>query len=369
LNLAGLFLVVTMSAGGVVSISQGQSLNTSITSATTISPEVTREIEQYAERWMRQLSDERSSPQEVEEAREQLLRPLNSPGTSGVFRNAFYRAVQDPIVALLGEDDRAHFPHRAINAIRVIQATGTGDALSVLADFAEPGREKRMFVRRAAVRGIDVLISSMINSGDAGNGPLSKQINRVIRTLSNDIANETDPLTRRATIETIARVAGPPRRPNAAMVELSAEARKEFASALARMIKAFDQEATSTSLDVDAIQAGVYQARQVFLILTPKDQREFGRVLGPLLGRALSLVRDRWNPARQMPDTSAAFSSLIGGSEALLIIVHRQMADAPGMPESGQLLQAWEKDNEPTFNETLTRWNNIVQKPPYEPTP
>ena len=67
-----------------------------------------------------------------------------------------------------------------------------------------------------------------------------------------------------------------------------------------------------------------------------------------------------------MPDTSAAFSSLIGSSEALLIIVHRQMADARSMPESGQLLQAWEKDNEPTFNETLTRWNNIVQNPPYE---
>jgi len=364
----GLALIVAMVLGVIIGPASAQNLPSGITSATNITLEMQRSINRYAEQHLANLMSETSTPQVIEESRNRLLQPLTTPGSSLQFRVAYFNTIEEPLTRVLQAQQGDRYPHRAVNAIRILQATRTDDALDLLAEHADSTRESRRFVRRAAVRGMQVVLQGLIKDGGIDDGLTEKQVRRTLRVLASDIEIENDPLTRRAMIETIARVAGSPAR-SEPLQSVTASAREDLIKAVATIIETFGASSDPTLLDVDAIQAGVFESRQVYLGLTGAAQREFGRHLGPLLEKTLAVVRAEWERAREDSRSKRVYGTVVTNAESLLVIVHQQLGDASSAPGNDALYSAWNADNPTSYDRALSTWSTIVGRQPYRPLP
>ncbi|MCA9290266.1 MAG: hypothetical protein KDA25_04000, partial [Phycisphaerales bacterium] len=126
---------------------------------------------------------------EVEKARDFLLAPLNLPGVTGAFRHAYTKALFSRPIDILRYIDGPQ-PHPRINAFRVIENLGTGDALDAMVERADSSRRPSLDVggRLWAARAAGTILRSTRNSDVI----VPSKISKAVRALGSAAEREPD---------------------------------------------------------------------------------------------------------------------------------------------------------------------------------
>ncbi|MEM7227908.1 MAG: hypothetical protein AAF432_03750 [Planctomycetota bacterium] len=359
---------------GLTATSHAQSsLGSGITGAREITPEMRRKIEVYGENWAGRMADESASTTQVEEARDKLLRPLNAPGATLQFRREMYEVIENPLKELIERRDGIErYPHRAVNAIRILQAARTKDGLTLLASHVDPAFDDRIFVRRRAIIGCETIMLDMINSGAASEGAERRAIDRVVRTIGDATISETDAMARRHGLGALAAIGNVDNvnKGDDVIEEIAANARakllESFKGCLETLLSA---DEAPTVDDISAMHAAIIDFRDMFLLMQDdRKQRSIGRELGPLLADALSVPVGHWEHLRSSRDAVAALDGLITDSEALLHTINNRLTSTGDnvTPASDALQAAWSSDRQSEFDRALNAWSGVVSTSPYQ---
>ena len=318
---------------------------------TTLSTADREAIRKYAEHWSAMLGGDGDTPERVVQARRNLLDKLR-PSASDVFRDAFSRSVLPGLENVVENENG----HAAVNALIITANLGTEKALDSLIDCSSLPGEKRRYVRLTAARSCGHIL---------GSGHLTdmkpNKLARAVRRLLAGAKLEQDRLTLCYQVEAILAAAGP---------HLDRKTREELLGYVADAIDATAARAARPAPGddpvelMDAIYAPIVKLRHLYLALPVPTQKTFGKRLGPSLRNLLDVASMHWTDLQNEQDDRVQLGRFINMFERFLVAIDtfvRENADSPDT----RLKEAWDADDEVRYRRDLSRWSDVLSRPPY----
>jgi hypothetical protein len=351
--------VVLAMSWPAASLAQGapSPLSRDVIGATQPTSEQVQTIKAWADFWTAMFASPVSTPEQIEEARSQLIKPLQgiNQAISPAFRFEYSRFVVPALEKVI--DGARRNMHAAINAEIVISQLGTDRALAALLSRVSRtagGADVPWQVRRHAVIGCKTLVASP--SLD------SRKIIDASRQLRDAARTEDDNEILWRLFEALAAAdsAALPqpedrRTARAALIDA-------FTGAVDRM--AAEANRQRTELKLEAAIKGVELVRQKYLAPPPVDeQREIGAKIAPRLGKLLELAALTWEPGRADPNTQKSVSTLVGACEGFLPAIVGQQRGTTQVPRT-QMQKAWNSGDKSRFDADLAAWVNVLKQSP-----
>lgn len=261
-TLAGIILggILTTSASAIP-VQRADDLPSRIVSATgSLGPSDLDAVAQFASTWGGRIAE--GDPQEVNQARAELISVARSPSATPVFLRAFSERViaeLEPVIA--GSDT-----FRAINALQAIRFLQTPDSVTVILDHADPAREKDSSKRLVAAG----LLAAAI--ADAELNPA--QLDGTTRRLASVAATETEwmiLLQAMEALDTIARI------PDAPATSVALARRSQVST----LEGAISRMKGSPEL-VEAVYRTMLELRNQLVRMGARERSEFARQFGPV---------------------------------------------------------------------------------------
>lgn len=297
-------------------------------------------IRAYVDRWTKPLLT--GTPDEVMRARDELLRPVSGPAaaTSAIFLRHYSDAALPELAKAVQGDE----PLRAINAIIVVRALRTPEAVTFLLQRLDPRTEQRVPIRiRAASLVADTILESDLPPA---------QLDSAIREISNAAERETNWLALTHDIETLSRIVVKPELPEASLnLALNGQVRA-LAAAVDRVNKA--QQADEL---MHGISRSLIIIRDQFSRMPVSQQRPFRLKLAPVLVSINKAAAAQWESANASETFRKSYGDAVSNAELLLKLADGAIAT--------NLRQSWLDRNRTQFESDLRKWEDALQRPPF----
>ena len=336
LRLAACLVTLAVVAEGLAK-APPRPLSRDIISATSpLSVQELAQVENWAEYWCRRLDSD--DPQAVENARDEVLRPLTSLlRPSDLFRFQYSKVALPHLKNAIASPH----PHAAVNAMIVLPLLGSDRALQLLLEHCDQRNEPRRYVRQRAAAGAKAMLNPRrpFNLRQAA-------VRNAVRELRDAARNEPDWLILRHQFEAMAEVNDP-------------GARGHLVNALEAVVERVALVNGEPSALIEAVYSAVYRLRNRFVTLSLDEQQELGRKLAPVLDRVCEVARIHWNVAQDDPEAKKTYGGAIKVCEEFLKIIHQQMRADRSAPRT-QLKRHWDDRNKPRFEVDKQQWSDII---------
>lgn len=322
-----------------------------VLTAPQLSPQQISRICEYGSFWTTRLAAKDATPEAVEEARAELIRPLNAPQVANDFRFQYSKCVVPELQPVI----RDGHPHAAVNAILVVSHLGSDRAANLLLDHGDLLTEPRWQIRARAAAGCRLLLQS-------GSLPANKIVDAA-RRLRDATGRETDNLVLQRQFEAIdaADVAGmePGDREQARKALLEA-----FQSVVDRIAKNNNPHPNPL---LGAVSRAVLLLRDSKFLnnAVPIAERDaLGKTVAPNLVRIIALVGSRWEEGHGDAELDKLGRETIGACEGFLRIIDERVRGKGRAPQSS-LQQSWAGNQRDAFESDLRTWQDVTSQPPY----
>lgn len=308
-------------------------------------------IKAFGEFWANKLAAPASTPEDVENARSQILSPLtalNQPSPAFRYEYAKILApVLDPVV-------RTGNLHAAINATRVLGEVKGPRALAVLLGQLD-GNPGRWQVRLWAAIGTRNTLQSGILE--------PRTITDAVRKLTDSAKNENESLILRYKLEAIAAADQPNLGP-----EDAKKVRINLVDAINDAVNRIEGDPKSPPAMLDAVRAATVKFRNTFISgkLAVAEQKEIGEKIGPALGKVLVIANTNWQAAQADESTARLYGNFVQVCEEFLKRIDGYVRSPEQTPKT-QLVNSWTGKQKDQFDAAAKQWNDVVTKPPYKP--
>ncbi|MBD3336950.1 MAG: hypothetical protein GF355_15665 [Candidatus Eisenbacteria bacterium] len=329
----------------------------SLATNTAFTPREQQSIQTYATYWVEQLAVGNENPQTVRTARRRLLDPLRGDLASAMFLDQYGRRIIPLLEDVIAEGN----PHVSSNALIVLSQMGTGDALNALLERANVRQEPRTEVRLRAARGCrDVFQSESLKTVS------SRMITPAARRLRDAARAETHPLILRHQLEAILAADQP---------HIDPQQRVQIRECLVEALMATAERAIEAPPDAEpggmeffeATYPALIEARDLYLRLDLSAQQQFGKQIGPTLGRLLEIPSAQWQTGQNAPSCKEQCGKIIHLCERFLTTLDSFVRATGGSsPPDTDLRSAWQSNNREQYGEHLRQWTGVLQRPPYE---
>lgn len=307
-----------------------------ISAASDLSDQQLQQVRNWADYWCSRLDSD--DPEAVQNAREEVLRPLKSlMRASDVFRFAYSKVALPHLKNAIA----SKHPHAAVNAMIVLPLLGSDRALHLLLEHCDQRNEPRRYIRQRAAAGA----KAMLRPDPPFN--LSRvAVKNAVRELRNATLNEPDWLILRHQFEAMAEVDDP-------------GTREHLVKALGAVVERVALVNGEPSALIEAVYSAVFRLRNRFVMLPLAEQRELGRKLAPVLDRVCEVARIHWVVAQDDPAAKRTYGGAIRVCEEFLKIIDFQVR-ADGSAPRTQLKRYWDDRNKPRFELDKQRWSEII---------
>jgi hypothetical protein len=339
--------------GHVLAQAPPQPLPISILTATRLTTEQKEQVKQYVAYWSRPFAAESATPEEIEHARKQLLKPLTDVGAnvSSDFRFEYV----DALIPNLTKGMKNSNLHTAVNAIIILSQLGHDKALTILLRENDKEIQPTWQLRLQSAYGCKTLLQS---------GLITRKADDAARGIKRAITIEDNPLVMRhqfAALNAADNNTTPPDERKAVRDMLV----ETLASVVDRIERGNNNPHPNPLLE--AAGSAVPLLRTKFLEdlqQQPTEQAELGVKVGPILGRILSIAGSLWDTAQQDVKAKAFLSSLIGTVEGFLATIDGKIRSDGQSPKT-RLREAWDSGNKDKFTNELNLWLEALKKAPY----
>lgn len=217
-----------------------------------------KSIEAFAAAGFGQIAT--GSPEEVKEARKSLAALLRKPECTLVFYNAFLKAAKPSIDPILASGDG----FRATNALMVLRQVKSPEAVTLMLDQCNAGKQKLVSVRIAG--------GSMLAAMITGKALPVAESDRVARAIRENVEAETSALAAARSMEALAAIAAA-----ADSAKMAAQARGALNELIASSTVAASRTAQAGSEDfAGALFRGLIGIRDQCVKMPQADQSALG---------------------------------------------------------------------------------------------
>lgn len=306
----GLVLAACLILGATGS-TLGQALPPDIIGAQAIGADQKARIEAFTAANLAKLKGEDKKARE--DARDELIKPLDAQGVALAFRLAYGQALAGELGKLVTNAD----DHVAFNALRVASRLGTPQGIDIIRGGLS---DQRASVRAGAARSMREAIRSVVT---AAQSPVNKsKLETGVDALATALNAEKDPIVARGLIQALdAPRAGTPD----AFGDLHARAMEKLGEALAARLKAAPVSGEGAAAWSEAAVSGVDSVRRTFL--DPQRAKFAGQAglkkqAAILSGQALSYVSARLGAgAKSDAPDAGSLRSVTNALETTLILI------------------------------------------------
>lgn len=322
-----------------------QTLPPEVVTASSISPEQARRIQEMVSAQMARLRGSEAGAREA--ARDALIAPLDVQGITLAFRLEFAKAAAPELERLAGSAD----DHTSFNALRVAGKLGTPRGVDILRGALG---DKRAAVRAGAARSLREAVRAAVTAAQT---PINQsKLEDAVESLAAALGAETDPIVAKALVTALdAPRAGAP---NGAAGALHARAMERLSASLsARLMSA----GGSSAAWADATVAGVDAVRRTFLDPQRSSfaaQATLKKQSATLCGHAIVMVRDVIKDAKPDSPESVPLRSIANAAEITLLLI--EGADRPQ-----RLASAVESGDAAAIAAAADDWLKRLERPPF----
>lgn len=321
------------------------SLGLGITSAVELNDEQRRLVTAYAEYWTAQLTSADSDAEEVEQARQELMRPLRAVGRpSPAFRFEYSTVVVPALEPLLKNDSR---PHATLNAAIVLGELASRSALNALIEQSDINRQPDRELRIQASMNV---AKALIRFGNDSNVLQPRDLGPLLRGLRRAAENEEDGIVLRHLLRGLQAVN-------------TAEAQGFTIAALESVAEKIEAHEGGVSPLIRPFYEAINRFRATYVTdLSPTEKTEVGRSIGPIIADFFSIVASLWEVGHASEEmrTRAAGPLRTCESFAKLVVVNEG-----GNPPNTTLRQLWEDGNKEEFSRQVNEWLEVLRRPPF----
>lgn len=347
----GLVLAACM-ALGAASMAFGQALPADIIGAQAIGADQKARIEAFTAANLAKLKGEDKKARE--DAREELIKPLDAQGVALAFRLAYGQALSGELGKLVANAD----DHVAFNALRVASRLGTPQGIDIIRGGLS---DQRASVRAGAARSMREAIRSVVT---AAQSPVNKsKLETGVDALATALNAEKDPIVARGLIQALdAPRAGSPE----AFGDLHARAMEKLGEALAARLKAAPVSGEGSAAWSEAAVSGVDSVRRTFL--DPQRAKFAGQAglkkqAAILSGQALSYVSARLGAgAKSDAPDAGSLRSVTNALETTLILID---GGAIKQTLGDALSTSLESGDAKAFTSAAQMWFERLVAPPF----
>lgn len=314
-------------------------------------------IQTYATYWSGQLAAGDDDPDSVRTARRRLLEPLRGDLASAMFLDEYGRKA----IPLLEEVISNGNPHVSVNALIVLSQLGTERSLDALLKRSNSREEPRQEIRLRAARGCsDLLESESLRTVSA------RVFTLAARRLRDAAKAEEHPLILRHQLQAILAADQP---------YVASQQRRQIRDYLVEALQSTAQRAIERPLDADpsgmdlfeATYPVLVEARDVYLKLDLAAQENFGRAMGPCLGRLLQIPPAQWEAGQTAPQCKEQCGKIIHLCERFLTTLDSFVRGGGGSNSPNtDLRAAWAANDLEQYGQYLSRWTGLLGRPPYQ---
>ena len=348
-----LLLALFTPAGQLLAQAPPQPLSIAILTATKLTPEQEKTVQEYVDYWSGPFTSAGSTPEDVENARKYLLRPFTDAGVraSADFRHIYSKH----LLPKLDEAIKAERLHTAINAIIILSQLGHDRALTALLIQNSKEEQPKWQLRLQSAYGCKTLLES---------GLVPRKAVDAATDIKNFMRTEDNPLVMRhqfAAIDAANHKSLPPDERKAV--------RETLIEALASVVDRVEKDNTNPhpSPLLESANSAIPLLRARFLEdlqQQPAEQADLGVKVAPILGRMLSIAAALWDGSQQVPESKQFLSSMIGTAEGFLATIDNKLRSEDQTPKT-RLRDAWDDGKKETFTAELNQWLALLKQDPY----
>lgn len=323
-------------------------LGPSITGASNLSAEQLAQVKAYAEYYASVLKSSSSRPDEIENARAELVRPMTNIQVSDVFRYEYARVVE-PRLKEVAEGGNLH---AVINALIVGSMIGGDRSANFLVDHVDSTFQSKWQIRLQASHGVMNVLK--------GNSLEPRKMIQTAERLRDAALREDNPLVLRYQLSAIEAADHNP---------VPAADQQRLRSILVdTIVRVIDRVAARTQADplpmIEVIAEAVSKVRDRYLsaAMGNAERQALGKQLAPAMGKLLGLIAADWDAGHADQRKQRVYSVIIGGMEGFLPAI--DVAVRQSQTQSA-MRQAWDNANKANFESELAKWIAVFQQPQY----
>ena len=282
-------------------------------------------IDTFSRHWASKLLS--SDLADVNEARGELLGPLNKPGLPGapggvtiVFRNTYADLLIPRLEPVIGSESD---PMGAMNAVLIVSELATEDSLNVLMSHCNRRDEARVPIRVWSARGLRTALDRGLQLGSVRRTKEAP----VIRELGRSVQEEDDWRVLRWQLDAIAS------RMTTETTGGPSVAQDVLLESLDSVITRLSEQSTPTRM-MGSIQPALTALRDRIIDpqLAPAAQRQLGREITPRLVAVLA-IPDKHPQAREDDEMRRIYESVIRVCEGMLEFIDSNIGGGIGKTE------------------------------------
>lgn len=318
------------------------SINAIATNTQPLSDSDRRAVERYTTFWTDVLKRAAEAPEDVKNARDRLLSPLDGIGVSRSFRDHYTRVILPEVEQIVAEGNS----HGISNALTVLAMTGTDQALKQLVDWSDPTEEDRAFVRISAARSTRQLLREV-----APDAIRPTVLTAQVRNLRDAAQKEPNPVALRHQLTAIIAADRPDTREKvfaAVAVALSSTAER---AAVAKPDEARALLAAMQPVLID-LRSAFFQIEDI------QGQKTLGTNLAPSIRKALEVANVHW--AEAQAQAKPFYRDYIYFCETSLTFIDEIVRRGEDRPETN-LVVAWDENDRDRYAADLQAWEQIVE--------
>lgn len=317
-----------------------------------LTPEQLATLTTFAEFWCAQLSSKTSTPEQVQEARTELVRPLapiNDP------QPPFRVEYSSILMKCLKPAITGGSLHTAANGVALVTQLGTRGSLNLLLD-SSTNPQIPWQTRQAAAQGGVIAVKAP--------GLQAKEILDAVRRMRDSLRDDDNALIVRYRFEAILAAAD---NPVLALADRNKILSSDLPDAVNAVVGRIKQHVQVPSAMFGSLYLAVWRVFNLHINgkLSPQVAQAIGAKIGPDLVEALDIARQQWETAHADPEMAREYSSFIKSSEDLLKRLDPEVRrDVQQRPQT-QLQVAWTEKKKDQFDADTKKWQEVVSQPPY----
>jgi hypothetical protein len=286
-------------------------------------------------------------PERARMAKRRLLDPLRAPAVSPMFRDEYGRLLLRPALEPLLQS--ATDESACVNALQIVAALATDDALNFLRDRIDPSREQRLAVRLWAVNGVRMVAL------DRNTTATQRSFEACVREIGRAGDRESEWLVVMRHFEALAAIRSP----------LARDTQVELLRITLDRIAA-DPEGPSEFMQAVHKAAVLWMHQWVDRQLMPAAERaKLGKELAPELVRVWEIAMQHWESAADTePRMRAAYDGAIRSSESVLRLLDSELRGRTPPPSSAADT-SWGNGSRDRFEQNVRQWREVLRQPPY----
>lgn len=322
---------------------------------TNASSELTKEqkdkVKAYVDYWAGMLKNPASKPEDVENARAELQRPLGAPGVTPIFRFEY----SSLLVPHLDEAVRGTNCHVAVNAFIVASTLGTERAASFLLGHIHADDQKQWQNRLHAASACEMLLR--------GDWLDVRPVKNATNLLKAAATREDQPAVLRRHLAAIEAADGNRKLTDEVRRDLRITFVETVLAVIDRISKMAAQEREPM---LTAVNEALTNFRNEYLSNTVPvpDRKPLGQKLGPALGKLLTIAGAEWDAGHANPNLQKTYSAMIGAWEGFLTSVDAHVRG--GTTLQSNLRAAWDANDNARYQTELQQLMTVLQAAPYQ---